>query len=469
MPRELHLDNFKFEPDLLLQLAKLFAKEEGTCLLFSGGNFETSRYSYLSLFPFDFIYLYEDRQWRVCNQSSNRHELTEKNPWDALKILMPLSYQHSYPEWVGFIAYEMGAYSDKEKTLSLDQGHFPYSYFQRSAVTIRVDHDKKEGSILIEDQAYYLLQEEQIKWVERLSNRREWDLLSQSLAYSKEGEQPRTQHSNMVVTPGMSKEEFISKVEQAKEWIGLGDIYQVNFSQSFKIKNNKDPFHIFLDLVHLNPAPFSAYFKLPEKVIVSSSPERFLKLEKDLLETRPIKGTIKRGKTAEEDKKNKETLMTSAKDNAELLMITDLMRNDLGKVSLPGSVRTVNLCVCESYTNVFHLLSIIQSRIQPNLNFVDIIRNCFPGGSVTGCPKLSAMEAIAKLEGRIRGIYTGSIGYIAGNGDFDFNIAIRTLVQQGSEIEVQLGGAIVADSNPDNEYLETLYKGESIFTALANL
>ena len=225
------------------------------------------------------------------------------------------------------------------------------------------------------------------------------------------------------------------------------------------------PFSVFFQLTQLNPAPFSAYFKGEDFTIVSSSPERFLSSQQGILETRPIKGTAPRGKNEEEDDHHRQQLLANEKEKAELLMITDLMRNDLGRISVPGSVKTVELWGCESYTNVFHLVSTIQSKTL-DMHPVDKVRACFPGGSISGCPKLSAMEAIQLIEKRRRGIYTGGIGYFSGNGDFDFNIAIRTLFIEKNKLTVQLGGGIVADSEPEKEYLETLYKGASIFHVL---
>jgi para-aminobenzoate synthetase component 1 len=245
-----------------------------------------------------------------------------------------------------------------------------------------------------------------------------------------------------------------------------GDIYQVNLSQQFVFKGKRNPFDIFYKLTQTNPAPFSAYLRLKNFSVVSSSPERFLTKQEGWLESRPIKGTMPRGKTPEEDQKNLTALLNSEKNKAELLMITDLTRNDLGKVSVPGSVSTLKTNSVASFENVHHLFSVIKSRALPGLHSVELLKACFPGGSITGCPKLSAMEVIAKLENRARGLYTGSIGYFSDNGDFDFSIAIRTLVISDEEIEVQLGGAIVADSDPREEYEETMHKGSSIFNAL---
>ena len=232
------------------------------------------------------------------------------------------------------------------------------------------------------------------------------------------------------------------------------------------MESQSNTFDLFYKMMLDNPAPMSAYIQSDAFSILSTSPERFLKKKEGRLETRPIKGTVSRGKTAEQDELNRNDLINSEKNRAELLMITDLMRNDLGRVSQTGSVHTPKIWECEAYTNVFHLVSTVQSEALPDLSSVQLLRQVFPAGSITGCPKLSAMEVIHQQEKRARGIYTGSIGYFSGNGDFDFNVAIRTLLAQEGMIDLQVGGAVVIDSVPEDEFKETEHKGASMFKAL---
>lgn len=464
MPRSLDLENVKIDRKAFLNLARLFATDEGTCLLYSGGNFETARHSFLGLFPFDFIWVKGQKQLRFHQDGEKRIELSLKNPWDALKSMMNFNGQGQFPEWMGFFGYEMGAYSDFQKSFELMSSKTPDIYFQRCAIVLAVDHQTETGTVWIADQAEYFLNEHQRHWFERLSLKSQWEsLFSGVTAFRHTVDVPP---SLILSSPIESEKSYIEKIEAAKKLILEGEIYQVNLSQSIELKGSADPFQLFYRLNLLNPAPFSAYFRLRDFTIISTSPERFLKKKGDVIESRPIKGTIPRGKTPDEDLQNQSSLINSEKERAELLMITDLMRNDLGKISQPGSVETVNIFECEAYTNVFHLSSTVRARALPEFHSVDIVRSCFPGGSITGCPKLSAMEVIAKLENRPRGIYTGAIGYFAANGDFDFNIAIRTLVISGDSIQIQLGGAIVADSNPLKEYEETFHKGFSLFKAL---
>lgn len=464
MPREIDLD-IRFDKKLLLKLASLFAHQEGTCLLYSGGGYESSCCSFLSLFPYEII-LQDGNQLSRRHLNSCQHRLsTSHNPWDALKELLPETFDRMpYPEWTGYFSYEMGAFSDKEKRIPHIPAETPCLYLQRCSILIVVDHREEKGRVVLADQASYISDKETLDWIERLSNPQCWQEL---LAILESVEIAETYQTPLhPISPFQTLQAYTQLVEKAKEWIMAGDIYQLNLSQKMVLEGKRDPFYLFSQLAEINPAPFSAYLKMEGMAIVSSSPERFLKKNGALLETRPIKGTCPRGKTEEEDRQNREKLLGCEKNRAELLMITDLMRNDLGRISLPGSVVTQQIVSQETYANVYHLLSIIQAEARPNLHPIDMVRACFPGGSITGCPKLRAMERIAELEKRPRGVYTGSIGYLSGNGDFDFNIAIRTLVQKENEIELHVGGAITSDSDPQLEYEETLHKGASMLQVL---
>jgi para-aminobenzoate synthetase component I len=466
MPRELNLDSIKFSSTLFLNLGNLFSSYFGTCVFYSGGNYETSRHSYLCLFPFELIWVKEHKLWRETINTDRHLEFQLRNPWDGLKAaLPPLTDESSFPEWVGYVGYEMGLYSDPEKIIQSSHAPgIPHAYFIKPALVLQVDHQTGKGVVRFADQGQYLLGEEEREWIQRLSEPEKWrDLIS----YLQEDDLDHGSLPALAIAKAIETFDVYSKkVHRAKEWIKSGDIYQVNLSSQFYLRGSRHPYDVFKKLALRNPAPFSAFLNFIDFAIVSSSPERFLTKKEGWLETRPIKGTIARGKTIEEDKSQLEQLLNSPKESAELLMITDLMRNDLGKISIPGSVTTPQIRGHESYENVHHLLSIIRSEAIPGLHPIDILRSCFPGGSITGCPKLTAMQVISDLENKSRGIYTGSIGYFAGNGNFDFNIAIRTLLFKDDHIDLHLGGAIVADSDPQKEYEEILQKGASIFKVL---
>ncbi len=241
-----------------------------------------------------------------------------------------------------------------------------------------------------------------------------------------------------------------------------GDCYQVNLAQRFAACASGDAFTAYLELRRLSPAPFSAFLDWPQAQILCASPERFLEVRESRVETKPIKGTRPRSADVAEDARLAEELRQHPKDRAENLMIVDLLRNDLNKNCEPGTVRTPKLFEVESFANVHHLVSTVQGGLQGGRDALDVLRDCFPGGSVTGAPKQRAMEIIEQLEPHRRGIYCGAIGYVGYDGNMDTNIAIRTLVHSGNEIRCWAGGGLVADSECDAEYQETLDKARGM-------
>lgn len=263
--------------------------------------------------------------------------------------------------------------------------------------------------------------------------------------------------------------QYLDAVRRVKRLIRDGEVYQVNLSQRFSSKISCSPWELYLALRRLNPAPYSCYLKFPELVLASSSPELFLRVRGREVETRPIKGTRPRGRSPAEDRALRGELSASRKDAAELAMIVDLERNDLGRVCTYGSVRVKRRSRIERYATVFHTAASVVGRLAPGKDIVDVIRATFPGGSITGCPKISAMRIIDQLERTARGPYTGSIGYIGADGDAELNIAIRTFIVRGRTVTFQVGGGIVADSDPASEYQETLDKGKALASALRTI
>ncbi|MGB6127663.1 MAG: aminodeoxychorismate synthase component I [Psychrilyobacter sp.] len=283
---------------------------------------------------------------------------------------------------------------------------------------------------------------------------------------SKEEEIKKLVSKSRNINSNMSKDYYLSSIKKLKDYIYYGDIYQVNFTQRFECNFEGDPWELYKNLKSINPAPFATYLDFGEGTIVSSSPERYIKLTDGTIETRPMKGTRPRGKTKVEDEKLKEELVNSEKDRAELLMIVDLMRNDISRVSKTGSVNVTELFHLEEYATVLQMVATIQGKLKEELSAVDIIKATFPGGSITGAPKIRAMEIIDELEVTTRNIYTGSIGYISFDGDMDLNIAIRTIVLKDKKAYFQVGGGIVWDSDPYEEYEESLVKGRALMKAL---
>jgi len=263
-----------------------------------------------------------------------------------------------------------------------------------------------------------------------------------------------------------TKENYLKAVKKAKDLIRRGDIYQVNLSQRFECGFDGDPFELYLKLRSINPAPFAAYLNLGDFKIVSASPERFIRIGGGRIETRPIKGTRPRSADARADESLKRELLSSAKDRAEHIMILDLERNDLGRVSEYGTVAPSEFIITETYATVHHLVSTVEGRLREGTDIVDCLKNCFPGGSITGAPKVRSMEVIEELEPTKRGIYTGSIGYIDFSGNADLSIVIRTIIIKGDRLYFQVGGGIVADSDAEKEYRETLDKGMALAEAV---
>ncbi len=260
--------------------------------------------------------------------------------------------------------------------------------------------------------------------------------------------------------------QYLKAIEKARDYIRAGDIYQVNLSQQFQCDFAGSPFDLWISLFNRNPAPFYAFINAGDHQIVSTSMERFLSMKNGHVETRPIKGTRPRGKTRAEDRALAEELRKDPKEDAELSMIVDLLRNDLGKICAPRTIRVAEHKKLESYQNVHHLISIVEGHLKTGTTYGDILRATFPGGSITGCPKIRAMEIIDELETSVRHIYTGSMGYLGCHGNMDLNIAIRTALVHCGKLYFSVGGGIVYDSDPQAEYEETLHKGLTFFQTL---
>lgn len=281
--------------------------------------------------------------------------------------------------------------------------------------------------------------------------------------------EPASRHEECLARPPAStfdRKGYVDAIVRAKEYIAAGDIYQVNLSQRFQVPLPISPWKLYCRLREVSPVPYSAYLQPGDLAIASASPELFLRKEGPRVETRPIKGTRPRGKTHEEDHRLAEELLASEKDRAENVMIVDLLRNDLGKVCRVGTVRVSELYSLESYSTVHHLVSSVEGVLDGRHDAVSLLRACFPGGSVTGCPKIRAMEIIDELEPTQRGVYCGSIGFLGFNGNLDTSIVIRTIVAKDGQAYFQVGGAIVADSDPEAEYQETLDKARAMILAL---
>lgn len=267
----------------------------------------------------------------------------------------------------------------------------------------------------------------------------------------------------------MSEEAYHHNIARIHEYLRNGDCYQINLAQRFKAKYKGDEWNAFLALLDRNGAPFSSFIRLPENAVISISPERFIFLQDGDIQTRPIKGTLPRLDNEQDDLAQVAKLSNSVKDRAENLMIVDLLRNDIGRVAKPGTVSVPELFAVEAFPAVHHLVSTVTAKLDSQYRATDLLRACFPGGSITGAPKVRAMEIIEELEPHRRHGYCGAIGYISFNGNMDSNITIRTLLTYKKQVYCWAGGGIVADSQADKEYQETFDKLSLILPLLGAL
>jgi para-aminobenzoate synthetase component 1 len=270
------------------------------------------------------------------------------------------------------------------------------------------------------------------------------------------------------LSANMTRHGYLRAVERVLEYIAAGDIFQANFTQRFETRVSRPAHELYLGLRRRNPAPFAAFVDTGDgRAVLSSSPERFLSLRGRAIETRPIKGTRPRGRSPAEDDRAARELLASAKDAAELAMIVDLERNDLGRVADYGSVSVAEAKALEAYPTVFHLVATVTGELAGDRDAADLVKAAFPGGSITGAPKVRAMEIIEELEPTARGVYTGALGWIDVSGDLDLNIVIRTMLYDSGRVTYQVGGGIVADSDPEAEYAESIAKGRALAEVLA--
>lgn len=264
----------------------------------------------------------------------------------------------------------------------------------------------------------------------------------------------------------LSHDQYVTRFNAVQRYIRAGDCYQINLAQRFYADYHGDEWQAYLQLRNATPTPFSGFMAWGDKAVLSLSPERFIQCRNRQVETRPIKGTRPRGATAEKDLALAEELLSSSKDRAENVMIVDLLRNDLGRVCKPGSIRVPQLCHLESYPNVHHLVSVVQGTLADNYTPLALLEAAFPGGSITGAPKIRAMQIIDELEPCQRSVYCGSLGYVDVRGSMDTSIAIRTMIADAGRLHVWGGGGLVADSQAEEEYTETLDKIRHLISAL---
>jgi para-aminobenzoate synthetase component 1 len=386
---------------------------------------------------------------------------SQEDPFALLKGVL-LRFPHANSKAIDFLPFSGGAI-----------GYFGYDLARRleQLPVIAVDAElMPEMAVGIYDWAVVIDHQIRKAWLVGLGN----DVLTQQnwqqllTLFSELGETLTASFSVISpVTSNMDEKRYGYAFHRVQDYIHAGDCYQVNLAQRFAAHAEGESWIAFQQLRRISPAPFSAYFNTLSAQILSASPERFLSVRDGEVETRPIKGTRPRSSDAAQDMANAEDLRTSLKDRAENLMIVDLLRNDIGKNCAIGSVKADRLFELESFSNVHHLVSTVTGNLALGRHAIDLLRGCFPGGSITGAPKLRAMEIIEELEPYRRGVYCGAIGYVGFNGNMDTSIAIRTAVFSKNTIRFWAGGGIVADSELAKEYRETLDKASCMLQLMA--
>jgi para-aminobenzoate synthetase component 1 len=425
----------------------IFKDEKNIAFLDSAMDAENlGRYSFIGVNPFTVLkgrnnQCYIDNKQYQCDVFDKLSELLKKyKAENTTKI--PL-----VGGCIGYFSYDLVDHVMSEEKVQ-DGFVIPHYYFIFYDNMIIFDH--KSGKKYISACGILNNQEQSIT------------LLKEKIARQKKVKYKKINENSSAITSNFTKDQYLKTISQVKEYIRSGDIYIANLTQRFVAQSDKDSFEIYRDLRKINPAPFAAFVRFQDFDIISSSPERFLKVQDHFVETRPIKGTRPRGCNELEDEQNRNELLNSDKDKAELLMIVDLERNDLSKVCKPHSVKVTELFKLEEYSTVFHLVSTVIGQLKNEIDAVRCMKECFPGGSITGAPKIRAMEIIKELEKIKRSIYTGCIGYFSFDGNADFNIVIRTIIKKDQQVYFGAGGGITWDSDQEAEYQETLDKAKAL-------
>jgi anthranilate/para-aminobenzoate synthase component I len=447
-------------------------------LLESGkGRAEVSRYSFIGSDPF---LVFSSKGAHYTIRTSERTLHLSGDPFKALRDLLPqkeITREPNLPPFlggaVGFLSYDFVRQLESLPHLAADDLQIPDLFFLFVEVLAAIDHETKMLHLMfaphpqrVESQSRdHLHREGQDRLAEiraRLIVPSPWakDQIPQFRRASIHGQQSRT--------------EYVRRVRECQDFIAAGDIYQANLSHRFTVQwpkeTHEDPGiqgpYCYQQIRRINPSPFSAFLILDDWTVVCNSPERLVRLQGQRADSRPIAGTRPRGRNVAEDRRFVESLLASGKEKAEHLMLVDLARNDLGRVSRYGSVNVEEFMTVERYSHVAHLVSKVSGLLNDGLSACDLIPAMFPGGTITGVPKYHCMEIIEGLEPVRRGLYTGSIGYISWTGEMDMNIVIRTLLLTREQGYLQVGAGIVADSDPHLEYEETVHKAQAFFQAV---
>lgn len=438
-----------------MEMASRFSQLDGSVALVSGGDLDCARFDLLGIWPWLTL---SGRERRVRLTINDQPVELADDPFEVLSAVVDYFKlpEGSGPPMtaglLGYLSYDLKDMLENLHRTSVDELGLPLMVLY--APSLLVVHDQQAGTT-------------RLMVPQRIGGPEPVELIAR---FRQTLRQPAAVSTGFAVdneslASNFSRSEYRTAIRRILEYIAAGDIYQANMTQRFEAPFSGDAFALFRHLFALNPAPFYAFVQCGDHQIVSTSPERFMMQNGDQVETRPIKGTRPRCRAADQDAAMRHELENSAKDAAELAMIVDLLRNDIGKVCRPGSVRVREHKRLEAYTNVYHLVSVVEGVLDEGQTSVSLLRAAFPGGSITGCPKVRAMEIIDELESCRRHVYCGSIGYIGFDRCMDFSIAIRTATILNDTLRFAVGGGIVIESDPDQEYEETLHKGRTLLAA----
>ncbi|MDP2920140.1 MAG: aminodeoxychorismate synthase component I [Dehalococcoidia bacterium] len=425
------------------------------------------RYSFMGADPF---LLMSNRGRKITLQEHGQGTVIRGNPFDILGQILR-SYRLNAGDTpvpftggaVGYLAYDLLHFIERVPKTALDDLKLPESYIGFYDLILAYDNLLNKTYII----STGFPEQDEMRRLKRAYQRVNElkDRLS-SMPHCAEPPLLSVPAARGVLKGNFTHEDYVKAVARARQYIIDGDIFEVNISQRFETRLTIPPWELYRRLRQINPAPFGSYLGFGEVTVVGASPERFLRVQGDYVETRPIKGTVRRGKTPAEDRVRARQLFGSVKDHAENMMIVDLERNDLGRVCRYGTVKVTEMAILETFPTVFHLTSTVTGRLRHDRNRIDLLKATFPGGSITGAPKIRSMEIIDELEPTRRSVYTGNIGYFGFDGNMDINIVIRTFLIKGNRAYFQVGGAVVYDSDPESEYQETLDKGRALINAL---
>ncbi|MBU3159781.1 aminodeoxychorismate synthase component I [Clostridium frigoris] len=430
----------------------LFKENIDTILLDSARDKETlGRYSFIGVNCF----LKFKSKNGICN---NCGESYKGDTFEELNKILKKYYIENNTELpfvaggMGYFSYDLGRELEDLPNIAKEDIDIPYCCYNFYDNIIIIDNLKKDT--YISALGILKLQKDSIYDIKTRIQK------GNKVIYEKVGDITNKFNSDF------QKSKYINTLSKVRAYIKSGDIYITNLSQRYSCSIKSCAYEIYKDLRHINPAPFAAFMNFEDFNIICSSPERFLNIKDRIVETRPIKGTMPRGKDLETDIKNKNILINSEKDKAELLNVVDLERNDLSKVCKPNSVKVTQLFKLEEYSTVFHLVSTVVGKLKEEVSPIECIKACFPGGSITGTPKIRSMEIIEELEPVRRNIYTGALGYLGFDGNVDLNIIIRTILVKENKAYFGVGGGITWDSNEESEYEETLDKARALMRVL---